>query len=121
MTICWRCNKEVPDSEMNMKELACRSCVKKKYYKEYRLKQKEKKLKKKLSQSEYFKKWYKERGRFRRKEKHIPTRNRRLYEMYLDRKRRHLSVEAIAKMFQISSATAYHIIAEEKKKTPSSQ
>ena len=64
---------------------------------------------------EYFKQWYEIKGRALRKEKNYPKRNKRLYEMYLDRKKKHLSVEAIAKMFQISLSEARKIIREEKK------
>ncbi len=68
---------------------------------------------------QYFKQWYEEKGRIMRKEKNNPKRNKRLYGMYLERKKRHLSIEAIAKMFQISASEVYKII-EEESKTPRS-
>ena len=66
--------------------------------------------------SEYFKKWYEERGRYRRRKKNLPERNRNLYKLYMNRWRRHLSIDAIARIFQISTVTAYQIIKKEKDK-----
>lgn len=94
---------------MNRKKPYCRECWKKIRVKRYR---KEHKIK----LQSYFKQWYEKKGRNMRREKNYPIRNKRLYEMYLDRKKKHLSVEAIAKMFQISPREAHEIIKKEEKK-----
>jgi len=64
---------------------------------------------------EYFKQWYEEKGRENRRKKNYPKRNRRMHELYMD-KTKHLSINAIAKMFQISSLTVEKIIKQEENK-----
>lgn len=94
---------------MNINEGYCRVCWKKIRQKRYRQQNK-------AQVSEYFKKWYKEKGRYKRRKKNFPIRNKKLYEMYMNRQRRHLSIDAIARIFQISTVTAYQIIKKEKDK-----
>lgn len=107
--ICKSCLKNKPESEMNIGQGYCRVCWKKIMHKRYR-------QKRKAQISKYFKKWYEEKGRYSRKKKNLPVRNKKLYKMYVNRWRRHLAVDAIARIFQISTSTAYQIIKKERDK-----
>lgn len=106
--LCQSCRKDKQKSEMNRRKRYCRICWKKIRQKRY-----VKKHKKQITA--YYKQWYEETGKDMRKIKHYPQRNKRFYEMYLHRKEKHFSVEAIAKMFQISPSEAYEIIKTEEK------
>ncbi len=80
---------------MNRKKRYCRECWKK-------IRQKRYIQKHKTQIKQYFKQWYEEKGRENRRKKNYPKRNKRIYELYMD-KTKHFSINAMAKMFQISS------------------
>ncbi len=91
-----------------MMKRCCRSCLKKRTRKQYGLKNKAK-------IKEYFKKWYQEKGKYSRREKNYPKRNRRIYELFMGPNKR-LSIQSLANMFQISRSRTAQIIKEEEKK-----
>jgi len=81
------------------------------------------KLKLKAKRSAYFKKWYEEKGRERRKRgrrKDYSDRNKRIYQLYMDQSK-HLSMGAIAKMFHITPPRVHKIIKNEEKRLKDSK
>jgi len=106
--LCHSCNKDKSEQLFSKKKRICYTCLDKKRSKKYRQKNK-------AQISAYFKKWYEEKGREKRREKNYPHRNRRIYEMYMDTTKRY-SLTAIAKMFQISPPRVHKIIKNEEKR-----
>lgn len=72
----------------------------------------------KAKRSAYFKKWYEEKGRARRKvgkKKDYSGRNKKIYQLYMDQSK-HLSMGALAKMFHITPPRVHKIIKNEEKR-----
>lgn len=107
--LCQRCQIDKPKSEMRGKELYCRACRKKIRAKSYRDTHKS-------EISNYYKKWYEQQGKKRKRIKDISKRNRKIYEMYMDPDK-HYSTKSLASMFHISQRRVVEIIKNERKKT----